>query len=61
MIKEINKLKKGDYFRFPNKKKIYVFNGYNRFSRKYHYSSVNDIWGSDYGKKKGTLVQLVDY
>lgn len=53
----IDSLKIGDLFIFPNKKTVYVYNGYNRFTKKYAYHKFYDI-SAFYEKKKGTLVQI---
>jgi hypothetical protein len=53
----IEKVKKGDYFRMPNKKTVYVFDGYNRHTRKYSYYKYHDV--NSFGeKKKGTIVEI---
>lgn len=51
----IESLKKGDYFKFHGKKKVYVYQGYNFVIRKYEYSSFDDI--NQFGHRvKGTQV-----
>jgi|HubBroStandDraft_2_1064218.scaffolds.fasta_scaffold00002_54 hypothetical protein len=57
MTQEINKLPKGIYFRFPGKQKVYVYDGYNRFTRKYSYYAFDDV--NAFGeRKKGTMVEI---
>ncbi len=43
-IKKLSKLKKGEYFRFKGKKKVYTYGGKDR-KYGYHYTPNNDIWG----------------
>lgn len=51
----IEKLKKGQYFKLINGSAVLVFDGYNRFTRKYSYYRFDDI--NRFGeKKKGTLI-----
>lgn len=54
----IEKVKKGDYFRFPRGyQRVYVADGYNRSTRKYSYYRFDDI--NHFGeKKKGTVVEI---
>lgn len=52
----ISKLKKGDYFKKVNSKgelskKVYIYDGYCRMTRKYAYSSFDDISSGFYAKK----------
>lgn len=43
-MEEINKLKKGDVFkRKESAKEVYVYDGYNRFTRKYSAHKFDDI------------------
>lgn len=53
---EINKLKKGDYFKLNEKSKIiYVYDGYCRFAKKYTAFKFEDI--SDFREfKKGKMI-----
>jgi hypothetical protein len=51
MIVEIEKLKKGDFFRRPSGKKVYIYNGYDRFNKKYEGGHWDDISGASYFKK----------
>ena len=58
---EIENLKKGEYFSFVGHKKIYSYQGYDRFNRKYSYYGVDDV-NSWYYCKKGKLVTTnIDY
>jgi hypothetical protein len=54
-MKPIEKLKKGEIFFLPNKNTPYVYNGYNRFLKKYEYHKFFDISAFGY-KKKGTII-----
>jgi len=53
----IEKVKKGDCFRFPGKKTVYIHDGYNRSTRKYSYFKFEDV-NEFREKKKGTLVEI---
>lgn len=50
-------LKKGDLFKFPEHRSgtLYVYDGYNRHSKKYDYYRYNDV-NNFKNAKKGTLV-----
>ena len=49
-------MKKGDYFKFPNRKTVYVYSGYCRINKKYEYFKFEDV--NDFGyRKKGTIVE----
>ena len=56
----IEAVKKGDFFRFPGKKSIYVRGEYNRSLKKYEYYKFEDINAFNQ-KKKGTLVEINFY
>lgn len=62
-LKEIQKLKKGEFFKRVSTHAtfngVWVFDGYNRYTRKYSAYSFNDI-NKFMEFKKGTLV-LVDF
>jgi hypothetical protein len=51
----INKLRKGDYFQLPGKDRVYVYDGYCRFTLMYSAFRFDDINHFIY-KKKNTLV-----
>lgn len=42
-VKEIETLKKGDFLRLPGKAPVYVFDGYNRFTKKYSVYKFDDV------------------
>lgn len=42
-MKTIEQLKKGDLFIIPEKKTVYVFDGYNRSTRKYSSYKFEDV------------------
>jgi len=50
---KISKLKKGEYFKFTGKKKVYIYNGKTRMYDKwgkfkgwgYAYTPTDDVWG----------------
>jgi hypothetical protein len=51
----IEKIKKGSAFQFSENGKLFIADGYNRFTKKYSYTKYSDING--FGeKKKGTVV-----
>lgn len=52
----INKLKKGDYFKLNDKgRTVYVYDGYNRSTKKYEAYKFDDI-GAFREFKKGRLI-----
>lgn len=53
----IERVKKGDYFRFPGKQRVYVADGYNRFTKKWTAYRFDDI-GHFVEKRKGTFVEI---
>ena len=53
----IEKVKKGDIFRMPGKTRVYVADGYNRFTRKYSAYRWDDI-NHPFEKRKGTIVEI---
>lgn len=40
---EIKSLKRGEFFRFPNRSVVYVFDGYCRSLKKYEYHRFDDM------------------
>lgn len=60
-IVPIEKVSKGNYFKFPGikHKAVHIANGYNCYSKKYDYYSYKDV-NKFGGKKKGTLV-VIDF
>lgn len=57
MFVELKTLKRGAIFHFPNKNIPYVFDGYNRFTKKYSYYKYYDI-SAFYEKQGTTLVDI---
>ena len=53
----IEKVQKGDYFRFPNTTRVYVRDDYSRTCQKYGYYRFDDVNHTGY-KKKGTIVEI---
>lgn len=53
----IERVKKGDYFRFVGKKPVYVADGYNRFTKKWSAYRFDDI-SAFRETKKGTMVEI---
>ena len=55
---KIETLKKGAFLKLsPTSSVVYVYDGYNRFTKKYSYYAFNDI--NHFGeKKKGTLITI---
>lgn len=57
MLIEIEKVKKGDFIRKPNTKKVYIAKGYDRMNKAYELQAFNDI--SNYAYiKKGKKVEI---
>lgn len=55
-ISKLSKLKKGEYFRFPGKKKVYVYDG-GGAKTGFRYHSDNDI-NSDFKTKTDRKVEI---
>lgn len=52
--KPLSKLRKGEYFRFPGKMKVYIYRG--RSAGRYTYEAADDA-SSDYGTKTDRSVE----
>lgn len=52
---QFSKIKKGEYFRFPGKRKVYVFNGGGPV-RGFKYEAENDI-NSEFTTKKNRIIE----
>lgn len=57
MITAIENLKKGDFFRLPKGRKVYLALGYERSLKKYEGQNYEDISDFKYFKK-GTKVEI---
>lgn len=59
-MKEISMLKKGDFFKLNEKTKIvWVYDGYNRVTKKYSAYKFNDICSfREWNRKKAVLVNF---
>lgn len=53
----IEKVKKGEWFKLPNKKTVYVQEGYNRTDKKYESYKYEDVSHFRFFKK-GTVVEI---
>lgn len=56
-LSTIEKVKKGDYFRFPGRKPVYVADGYNRHTRKYSAHKFDDV-NTFAERKRGCVVEI---
>ena len=57
MTTNIENLKKGDFFRRANGKKVYIYKGYDRTNKAYEAQAFDDISDFKY-LKKGTKVNI---
>lgn len=58
----IESLKKGDYFKLPGRAtRIYVYDGYNRYSKKYAYYRFDDVNHYKDCKKGTPVVNDIDF
>ncbi len=57
MVTNIESLKKGDIFRIAKAKRVLVYDGYNRSTKKYSAYAYDDI-NHFVEKKKGTKIEV---
>jgi hypothetical protein len=65
-ISRLSKLKKGEYFKFEGKKKVYKYDGKTRIYDRwgtfkgwgYHYIPADDVWGGGQDKLADAKVEI---